>query len=314
MKTLLVASTGGHLAQLYLLSKRMGLTEPPVWVTFDTPQSRSLLANDEVHFAPFAGTRDILGTARAATWARRFLRQHQFDVVVSTGASIALSFLPLAARSGANCYYVESATRVEGPSLTGRLLEPFRSLQFRTQHERWANKRWKYQGSIFDGYRPEASLAPCEAPKQVVVSLGMHKDYGFRRLIERLGAILPPETDVLWQVGNTDTAGLDIEARRSMSAEELSEAMAASDVVVTHAGMGSAITALEVGKRPIFVPRRHQFKEHVDDHQVLIAADLDARGLALCREADQIEWNDLIEAATWRVEQDTHARPFTLGT
>src|SRR5688572_23364836 len=45
LTTLLLASTGGHLAQLYQLQRRMvDPNEPVVWVTFDSPQSRSMLA------------------------------------------------------------------------------------------------------------------------------------------------------------------------------------------------------------------------------------------------------------------------------
>jgi UDP-N-acetylglucosamine--N-acetylmuramyl-(pentapeptide) pyrophosphoryl-undecaprenol N-acetylglucosamine transferase len=307
VRTLLVASEGGHLVELYLLSQRLGLTGEQVWVTFDTPQSKSLLAGREVHFAPFAGTRDLAGTARAVRWARNFLRGNHFDTVVSTGASIALAVLPLAARTGAACYYVESATRTAGPSLTGRLLMPFRSVHLRTQHEQWANERWIFQISIFDGFR-SLRVAQPSPPRRVVVSLGMHKGFGFRRLLEQLVRIIPAGTDVLWQVGYTETSGLDIEPLISLPAPELSRAMAESDVVITHAGIGSAVSALMAGKRPVFVPRRKKFSEHVDDHQALIAAELDQRGLALTAEADELQWEHIVEAASWRVEQDTKVR------
>jgi UDP-N-acetylglucosamine--N-acetylmuramyl-(pentapeptide) pyrophosphoryl-undecaprenol N-acetylglucosamine transferase len=312
MRTLLVASEGGHLAELYLLCERMGITGEKVWVTFDTPQSQSLLAGQEVHFAPFAGTRDLAGTARAVVWARNFLRGNHFDTVVSTGASIALAVLPLAARAGAACYYVESATRTAGPSLTGRLLTPFRSVHLRTQYERWANKRWLYQVSVFDGFRsvPVAEPSP---PRRIVVSLGMHKGFEFRRLLEQLVRVIPAGTDVLWQVGDTDTSGLDIDARISLPAAELSRAMAESDVVITHGGIGSAVSALMAGKRPVFVPRRKQFKEHIDDHQALIAAELDQCGLAFHAEADELQWEHIVRAASWRVEQDTPATPHRLS-
>jgi UDP-N-acetylglucosamine--N-acetylmuramyl-(pentapeptide) pyrophosphoryl-undecaprenol N-acetylglucosamine transferase len=304
MRTLLVASSGGHLAQLYLLAERMSPAVERVWVTFDTPQSQSLLVGQDVHFAPFAGTRDLAGTARAAAWARLFLRTNHFDTVVSTGASIALAFLPLASRAGADCYYIESATRTDGPSLTGRLLTPFRSIHLRTQHERWANHRWRYQVSIFDVFRsvPISHAAP---PQRIVVSLGMHKEFGFRRLLERLVRIIPGGTDVLWQVGHTDTSGLNIDSCVCVSASELSRAMAASDVVITHAGVGSAISALCAGKRPVFVPRRRRFKEHIDDHQALIASELDRRGLAFHAEADELQWDDIVAAASWQVERDS---------
>jgi UDP-N-acetylglucosamine--N-acetylmuramyl-(pentapeptide) pyrophosphoryl-undecaprenol N-acetylglucosamine transferase len=301
-KTLLVASEGGHLVELYLLAEHMSLPGERVWITFDTPQSRSLLTGREVHFAPFAGTRDPIGTARAAVWARDFLRANHFDVVVSTGASIALAVLPLAARSGADCYYVESATRTDGPSLTGRLLTPFRSIHFHTQHERWANSRWKYHVSIFDGFRSLPVPQPGR-PQRIVVSLGMHEGFGFRRALEQLVRVIPADADVLWQVGDTDTSGLDIDFRRSLPAPELNQAMADSDVVITHAGIGSAISALRVGKRPIFIPRRKQFKEHIDDHQVSIAIELDKLGLAFIVEADELRWDDIVRAASWRVER-----------
>src|ERR1700722_1111968 len=143
MTTLLVASEGGHVTELQMLSKRLNIGER-AWVTFDSAQSRSLFAGQQVYFAPFAGTRDILGTARTTLWAWKFLRGHSFDTVISTGASIALAVLPLAARTGAACYYFESAPRTTGPSLTGRMLEPFRAVRLFTQNENWANQRWQY--------------------------------------------------------------------------------------------------------------------------------------------------------------------------
>ena len=302
VKTLLVASEGGHLIELSILAERLSLPGEHAWVTFDTAQSRSLLGGQEVHFAPFAGSRDLLGTARAAWWARDFLRDHRFDTVVSTGASIALAVLPLAARAGADCYFIESATRTDGPSLTGRLLTPFRSIQLRTQYERWAGQRWKYQVSIFDGFRSRPAAQPLPLCR-VVVSLGMHKGFGFRRLLERLVRIIPDGMDVLWQVGYTDASGLGIDSVRSLPTPELNRAMAGSDIVITHAGIGSAISALRVGKRPVLVPRRKQFGEHVDDHQVRIAAELDRRELVVYAEADELAWADVVRAASWRVEQ-----------
>jgi UDP-N-acetylglucosamine--N-acetylmuramyl-(pentapeptide) pyrophosphoryl-undecaprenol N-acetylglucosamine transferase len=301
VKTLLVASEGGHLVELSLLVEQISLPGERAWVTFDTPQSRSLLAGQEVHFAPFAGSRDPVGTARAAWWARNFMRGRSFDTAVSTGASIALAVLPLAARAGVECYYIESATRTEGPSLTGRLLVPFRSIHLLTQHEQWAGERWKYQVSVFDGFR-SLPVAHSSEPRRVVVSLGMHKGFGFRRLVEQLVRIIPAGTDVLWQVGYTDVSGLGIDSQRSVAPPELSHAMTESDVVITHAGIGSAISALKAGKRPVFVPRRKQFAEHVDDHQVRIAAELDRRELVLYVEADQLRWADVMRAAGWRVE------------
>jgi UDP-N-acetylglucosamine--N-acetylmuramyl-(pentapeptide) pyrophosphoryl-undecaprenol N-acetylglucosamine transferase len=303
MKTLLVASEGGHLVELCQLSALVSPAGEHVWVTFDTPQSRSLLAGQAVQFAPFVGTRDLMGTARATRWAWDFLRSGQFETVISTGAGIALAVLPLASRLGAECYYIESATRTDGPSLTGRLLTPFRSLHLRTQHERWANERWLYGVSVFDGFH-SLPVAEAARPRRVVVSLGIHRGFGFRRLLERLIQIIPEDVDVLWQVGHTDTTGMEIDAHVSLPLPELSRAMTNSDVVITHAGVGSVISALEAGKRPVVAPRRKQFKEHIDDHQAGLAAELDRRELAICADADELQWADIVRAASWHVERD----------
>ena len=307
MKTLLVASEGGHLVELHQLSPLVSSAAERVWVTFDTPQSRSLLAGEEVHFAPFVGTRDLAGTLRAAWWARDFLRRGHFEAVLSTGAGIALAVLPLAAHMGADCYYIESATRTTGPSLSGHLLAPFRSVHLRTQHERWANQRWLYRVSVFDGFHalPVAQPAP---PRRIVVSLGIHKGFGFRRLLERLVRVIPEGVDVLWQVGHTDTSGMGIDAHVSLPAPELSRAMAESDVVVTHAGIGSVLSALQAGKRPVVAPRRKRFKEHIDDHQAGIAAELDRGGLVTCADAGELQWADLLRATSWQVKRDAEGR------
>jgi UDP-N-acetylglucosamine transferase subunit ALG13 len=309
MKTLLVASEGGHLTELQLLAKHLNVGER-AWVTFESPQSRSALAQEEVYFAPFAGTRDLIGAAQAAMWARTFLRSQQFGTVMSTGASIAVAVLPLAARMGADCLYFESATRTSGPSLTGRLLQPFRSIKLYTQYDRWANRRWKYHSCIFDVFSPLPLSEPVH-PQRIVVSLGLHRGFNFRRAVERLVQIIPPEANVVWQVGDTDTTGLDIEAHESLPSHELLSAMSESDVVITHAGCGSTVSALMAGRRPVVLPRRKQFGEHVDDHQTELAAELSRRQLAVSREVDALAWTDVIQAASWRVEQpDTQSLIF----
>jgi len=298
MTTLLVASEGGHLTELQILARRLDVKEY-AWVTFDSAQSRSLLSGQEVYYAPFAGSRDLPGTWHAGSWAHGFLRNHRFDSVISTGASIALAVLPQAARAGAECYFFECSARTSGPSLTGRLLEPFRSIKLFTQYERWANRRWKYHSSIFDGFR-SIPLDSTAEPKRVVVTFGLHKG-GFRRALERLVQVIPEGTEVLWQIGDTDNSDLGIKSHVSLPAPELTQAMAEADAVITHAGTGSIISALQAGKLPLIIPRRKEFREHIDNHQLLIADELGRRDLIVRAEADSIEWKDVINAASSRV-------------
>ena len=59
------------------------------------------------------------------------------------------------------------------------------------------------------------------------------------------------------------------------------ELMQQSDLVVSHAGVGSIMCALQAGHVPIVFPRLKRHGETVDDHQVELASALGARGTVL---------------------------------
>lgn len=80
------------------------------------------------------------------------------------------------------------------------------------------------------------------------------------------------------------TAGAAVEPRHAQCVDflpydEIVASMRAAETVVTHAGVGSVLTALSVGKRPVVVPRLRRFGEAVDDHQVEFARQLASTGL-----------------------------------
>jgi UDP-N-acetylglucosamine transferase subunit ALG13 len=306
MPSLLVAAAGGHLAQLHRLAPRLDvIDEERVWVSFDGPQSRSLLKGEQVIFVPYVGPRDVGAALRNVRDARRVLKDVRPSVVVSTGSAVAMSFLPLARAQGIRTIYIESAARADGPSLTGRLLERVPGVQRFTQYRMWADDTWRYVGSVFDDFSPRRaeSTAGLRRPLKIVVTFGLIEGFGFRRLVERLLEILPSDAEILWQVGDTDVSGLPIDARRSLPWADLSVAMKEADVVVAHTGIGSAIDAMEAGKCPVLVPREARHGEHIDDHQRQIAAELAARRLAVYRSVEELTMADLREAMTTQVDE-----------
>jgi UDP-N-acetylglucosamine--N-acetylmuramyl-(pentapeptide) pyrophosphoryl-undecaprenol N-acetylglucosamine transferase len=314
VSTLLVAASGGHLTQLHHLRPRLsGVDEDVVWVTFDTPQSRSLLAGQEVVFVPEAPTRDMGAVLRNLGPAIRLLRRRDVSAVVSTGASIALSFLPLARARRIPTYYIESATRAVAPSLTGRLLEPLPGIGLYAQHRGWARGRWRWAGSVFDGYAGEHRPAAARGLRRVVVTLGSHPRFGFRRLVERLVAALPMGAEVLWQTGATDVSGLPVRAHRAVPDADLRAAMADADLVIAHAGIGSALAALEAGRAPLLVPRDPAFGEHVDDHQLQIAGALAGLGVATVRAPAELDEDALLDAARLRAVRAHEPPRFVLS-
>lgn len=296
---LMICSGGGHLKQLHQLSKRFGIDDADqTWVTFRNGLSESLLADREVIYVPFTAPRDIPNFLRTRRMARSLLRRRRFDLAISTGSSPALAFLPYAARSGARAYYIESAARAAGASLTGRIIASrYRLIRTYTQYPGWADERWSYRGSVFDSFTPGPARPRPAAIRRAVVSIGTQEGYNFDRLFAAVVPLLANCTEVLWQTADQDLSGYGIPGRSTVPHDELRRAIDGSDVVIAHAGVGAALTALEAGKCPILIPRRASHGEHVDDHQVQIAVELDRRNLALHRAPDELTADDLLSAA-----------------
>lgn len=316
MSTLLVCSVGGHLAELHgLLTRIPQFDGERLWVTFDTPQSRSLLAEESTLFVERSGPRDLRTILTNTRTARRLLKPgHRFTAALSTGSGIALSFLPLAASRGVSCHYVESFTRSNGPSMTGRLLSGLPGVRLYSQHRSWTRGRWRYAGSMLDTFTPDLrSVRVSPEIGRVVVTLGTMEDYGFPRLVERVHALLPAGAEVLWQLGCTRVPGLAIEAHESLPEKTLRQAIAAADLVIAHAGCGSALTAMEAGRMPLLIPRRAIRGENIDDHQAELAAELKDRGLAVVREVGELDLEALLEAAAGRVLRRPEPPPFQLA-
>ena len=300
MTTVLVATSGGHLTQLHLLRPRIARDSDVVWVTDLTAQSVSLLAGERVVPLPNRPPRAYLGVLRDAARLRREFRRRRVEHVYSTGAQMALSAMLAARAVGVPFSYIESGTRVRELSATGRVLERVPGIHRYVQYPFGANDRWRFAISVFEGFRVE-SAPPRSGPPRVVVTVGGNAHYGFDRLVRHLHAVIPAHWPVLWQVGPSDFSDLGIDAVASLPSAELRDAIEQADVVVSHAGTGSILTALSLGHKPIVVPRRAAHGEHVDGHQDDLAGYVEAEGLAIVREADALTLDDLEEARRWRV-------------
>src|SRR4249919_171218 len=113
---LLVCSCGGHLLQLVAL-RECWAQFSRVWVTFDKSDARSLLAGERVHFAHGPTNRSLVNLFRNVIVAWRVVRKVRPDVMLTTGAGVAVPFAWVARLHGAQVVYVESLARIDGPSL-----------------------------------------------------------------------------------------------------------------------------------------------------------------------------------------------------
>jgi UDP-N-acetylglucosamine transferase subunit ALG13 len=297
MTTAFVATIGGHISELVELSERLPKT-PQIWVSNDSPQTRDLLADRTSIMVPFIGERDRLGVLKAVPQARQIFKFYGVERVISTGSAIALGYLPVAAAMGIEAHYIESSTRVESCSVTGKLLAKTPGVncwwQFDTAPEGFAPISGVYDRFTANFRTENPRIA------KVVVTVGT-TDRDFRRLIARLVDIMPAGVEVLWQTGASRVDDLGIDAHPLVPESELAAAIADADVVVTHAGAGSLATVLAAGKVPVFVPRRAEFDEQIDDHQVELARWADENSLAITAEADQVDMSHLEAAASFEI-------------
>lgn len=120
---LLVCSPGGHLLQLVSLADAWK-PHDRAWVTLDRSDARSLLAGEPVLFAHGPTNRNIPNLLRNLRLALAVVRRLRPQVVLTTGAGVAVPFAWIARAFGARVVYVESLTRIDRPSLSCRLILP----------------------------------------------------------------------------------------------------------------------------------------------------------------------------------------------
>lgn len=78
--------------------------------------------------------------------------------------------------------------------------------------------------------------------------------------------------------------------------EDFNRYMQEAEVVVTHSGVNSIISCMEMGKPLVVCPRLHEYNEHVDNHQMEIATLMhDKYDVLMC--TDMKELPELIEKA-----------------
>jgi UDP-N-acetylglucosamine--N-acetylmuramyl-(pentapeptide) pyrophosphoryl-undecaprenol N-acetylglucosamine transferase len=311
VRTLLVASAGGHLTQLRTLTPRLRTGEV-VWVTYDLPSAPGASLSGQVIRAHHPTTKSLFNAARNYQLARRVFARDQFDMVLSTGAAVAVPFMLRARQLGIPCHYIESATRFAGPSLSGRMLERVPGVHLYRQLGDWGGGRWQQGPRVFDGYAVErGEQREPKALRSAFVSLGTHR-FAFSAAVERVRGIVPSDLAVMWQLGSTPKPpGLSGTVLELVPPDEMTRRIAEVDVVVGHAGVGLTLTTLAAGKVPVLVPRRRSRQEHTDDHQAQLAQELGRMGLAVVAEVGELTFEHLERAASLRV-QHREAPPFEL--
>lgn len=118
------------------------------WVTLHAADSDALLAGRAVRYGHGPTNRSIKNLIRNVLFAWRTVRQVRPDAILSTGAALAVPFFVIGKLLGRRLVYVESLTRSDSLSLSGRLVYPM-SDTFLVQWPQAATKpRMAYRGSV----------------------------------------------------------------------------------------------------------------------------------------------------------------------
>lgn len=123
IKICLVGSSGGHLTHLYML-KPFWENKNRFWVTFNKEDSKSLLEGEKVYNCYYPTNRNFKNLIKNTFVAIKVLIKEKPDVVISSGAAVAVPFFYLAKLMKKKVVYIEVYDRIDKPTLTGKLVYP----------------------------------------------------------------------------------------------------------------------------------------------------------------------------------------------
>lgn len=143
----------------------------------------------------------------------------------------------------------------------------------------------------------------------IFIVLGTQK-FQLNRLLQMVDGYVEQgklSEEIIAQRGNSDYVPKNFKSYDFLDKETFDQLIEKADMVITHSGVGSIITALK-SKRPVIVfPRLKKYKEHVDDHQLDIAEAFAKKGYVLCCQ-DGEELLDYIEEAKTKTFAEYHSQ------
>lgn len=122
----------------------------------------------------------------------------------------------------------------------------------------------------------------------IFVTLGT-QDKKFPRLLEAIqkqidNGTISKKEEIIVQAGSTEFKSNDMEVINYMGIKKFEELVEKADLIISHAGVGSILTALNKNKKIIAAARLKEYGEHVNDHQLQILENFSKEGYLLALE------------------------------
>lgn len=103
----------------------------------------------------------------------------------------------------------------------------------------------------------------------IFVTVGTQK-FQLNRLLEILDCE-EIEEEIFAQIGCSTYKPKHFKSQKFLTQKDFLKYMENASIVITHAGVGSILTAMDFDKPILVFPRLKKYGEHVDDHQLQIA-------------------------------------------
>lgn len=113
----------------------------------------------------------------------------------------------------------------------------------------------------------------------IFVTVGTHEQ-PFNRLVKWIDKMVESgkvKEEVIIQKGYTDYEPKFCKSYKLIGYDEMQKYIEEARIVITHGGPASFIAPLSIGKIPIVVPRKKEFNEHVNNHQLEFALEVRKR-------------------------------------
>lgn len=288
LRICLAASGGGHLRQLLDLES-VWSKHDHFFVTEKISLGESIAREHRVHFVEHYSLGQMrwgkpvrmgLGMARNLVQSLRIIARERPDVVITTGAGAVYWVSVLARLLRRPLVFIESFARFDHPSQFGKMVKPIATdliVQSPALKLQWPDAQ------VFDPLKPLDKERP---RKRQLLFATVGATLPFDRMtgavldfMNREGASL----EAIIQTGQgsryAGQSGSNWRCVESLPFDEVKEILKEAELVITHGGTGSLITALREGCRVVAMPRSFDRKEHYDDHQLEIVNSFGGRGL-----------------------------------
>ena len=103
---------------------------------------------------------------------------------------------------------------------------------------------------------------------KIFVTIGTYQPFDRLIKIMDLISLNHPNWEFISQIGNGSYVPVNMKYERILSEDQFDHIFNESDVIVSHAGMGTIISCLERNKPILTLPRIAKYGEHINDHQL----------------------------------------------